>query len=160
LKSTCCGWQILLNFFAFSSILRFELRASWLLGQVLRAFEPLHQTLFYDFFFFSVVGFLELFVQGWLQTLILLICSFEVARITGLSHGCLVQITKSSLNSGIMSLRKALSFFHGTDSHRRQGSMFFFFPENFRVICLFQTFFLAVVEFELSTSSLLGSCLL
>jgi hypothetical protein len=49
--------------------------------------EPLHQSCFVMGFF--KIGSCQVFVQGWLRTVILLISASWIARITGVSHQCL-----------------------------------------------------------------------
>jgi hypothetical protein len=79
-------------------------------------------ALFCDFFFFEI-GFLKLFAH-WLQTAILLISAFWVARITGVSHQHLAQIIfciwlyvsllsykMSDLFSIVLKFLKKLNFF-------------------------------------------------
>jgi hypothetical protein len=41
---------------------------------------------------FSKIGYLKLFAQGWLQTVILLISVSSIAKITGMSHRCVPRV--------------------------------------------------------------------
>jgi hypothetical protein len=60
-----------------------------ILGFEFRTFTLSHPTtsIFYDGFF--KIGSHKLFAWAWLQTAILLICAYWVARIMGMSHQCL-----------------------------------------------------------------------
>jgi hypothetical protein len=64
-------------------VLEFELRASNLLGKCFTTW-PILPTLFLLGIF--EIGCCSLFVQSWLQTLILLISASRAARITGMSY--------------------------------------------------------------------------
>jgi hypothetical protein len=69
---------------SFLVVLGFEIRVSCLLDRCFYCLS--HSTSPFFVMDFSKIGFLELFPQGWLWTVILLIPASWVARITGVNH--------------------------------------------------------------------------